>query len=272
MIPKIIHYSWFSGEPMPDVFHQMMDTWRKCLPDYEFMLWNAESLQEANVMFANEAVSVRKWAFAADAIRCYAVYHYGGIWLDGDVTVYKSFDPFLKYRMFIGKEYSEEFQMDGRGAWVHRLTSHCFGAEKGHPFLRDCVEYYRNRHFIMSENEELPQGLRYDMRLLPSIHALLAVKYGYKGNLLDVDKVDVLEEDIHVYPPYYFDVPKYHSIDDVYCIHHCSHSWVPHYENKLRTVGAFVKQKKDFYYYLYTCVNKILAKKGLKIKIMSIDV
>ena len=123
--------------------------------------------------------------------------------------------------MFIGKEHSDEFQINGRGTYVHRLTSHCFGAEKGHPFLKDCVDYYRGRHFIQSENEELPQGLRYDMRLLPSIHALLAVKYGYKGALLDVDKEEVLEEDIHVFPPYYFDTPKYHSMDSVYCIHHC---------------------------------------------------
>ena len=269
MIPKIIHYSWFSGEEMPLVFVQMMDTWKKHLPDYEFKLWDKKALDEANIMFANEAVSVRKWAFAADAIRVYAVYHYGGIWLDGDAAVYKSFDPFLKFRMFIGKEYSEEFQMDGRNAFVHRLTSHCFGAEKGHPFLRDCVEYYRTRHFILSENEELPQGLRYDMRLLPSIHALLAVKYGYKGALLDVEKEEILEEDIHVFPPYYFDTPKYHGMDDVYCVHHCFHSWTPVYEKQLRLSGGAVALKKDFYYYLYTWVNKFLAKKGLQMKLLS---
>ena len=270
MIPKIIHYSWFSGEEMPESFIQMMDTWKKHLPDYEFKLWDRKALDEANIMFANEAISVRKWAFAADAIRVYAVYHYGGIWLDGDAAIYQSFDPFLKFRMFIGKEHSDEFQINGRGTYVHRLTSHCFGAEKGHPFFKDCVDYYRGRHFIQSENEELPQGLRYDMRLLPSIHALLAVKYGYKGALLDVDKEEVLEEDIHVFPPYYFDTPKYHSMDSVYCIHHCFHSWTPVPEKHLRLSDGTVCQKKNLYYYLYTWVNKLMAKRGLQIRVQSV--
>lgn len=105
-----------------------MDTWKKVLPDYEFILWDAKKLAECNNVFANEAVSVKKWAFAADFVRLYAVYHYGGIWLDTDVEMFKSFDPFLNDGMFIGREYYiyrdklwHEFTM---------LTSHCFGAEK----------------------------------------------------------------------------------------------------------------------------------------------
>ena len=141
MIPKIIHYSWFSGEPMPEFFLQVMDTWKKVLPDYELKLWDANALKEANLTFANEAFQARKWAFAADAIRVYAVYHYGGIWLDGDAIVYKSFDPFLNCKMFIGKEYVIEFHHDGTNHNTSSLTSHCFGAEKGHPFLKDCVDY-----------------------------------------------------------------------------------------------------------------------------------
>ena len=62
MIPKLIHYSWFSGEPYPQFLQECMDTWRKVLPDYEFMLWDAEKLAACNNTFANEAVSVRKWA------------------------------------------------------------------------------------------------------------------------------------------------------------------------------------------------------------------
>ena len=105
MIPKIIHYSWFSNDPMPETYLQIMEGWKKVLPDYELRLWDVKALEEANLTFANEALKARKWAFAADAIRVYAVYHDGGIWLDGDAVVYKSFNPFLNHRMFIGKEH-----------------------------------------------------------------------------------------------------------------------------------------------------------------------
>ena len=40
MIPKIIHYCWLSNDPIPAKLKKCMDSWKKQLPDYEFMLWN----------------------------------------------------------------------------------------------------------------------------------------------------------------------------------------------------------------------------------------
>ncbi len=271
MIPKIIHYSWFSDEPMPDIFLQIMETWKKILPDYGFRLWDAKSLADANLTFANEAFAVRKWAFASDAIRAYALYHYGGIWLDGDVVVYKSFDPFLNCRMFIGKEYVIEFHHDGMNHNTSSLTSHCFGAEKGHPFLKDCVDYYIDRHFILSDKENLPQGLRYDMRLMPYIQSvLLATKYGYQGRVTNLDEVEILTEDIHVYPPYFFDEPRYHNVKDAVCMHYKFGSWrMPNTWN-IGIKREVTFRKKNWVYYVFTLINKILIKKGYYLKVISV--
>lgn len=88
--------TWFSGDPYPESIRYMMSTWKKFLPDYEIWLWDMNRLKsEVNSTFANEAVSVRKWAYAADVTRLFAVYKYGGIWLDTDVEVFSSLDPFL---------------------------------------------------------------------------------------------------------------------------------------------------------------------------------
>jgi CDP-glycerol glycerophosphotransferase len=270
MIPKIVHYSWFSNEPMPEIYLQIMEGWKKVLPDYEFKLWDAKALEEANILFANEAISVKKWAFAADAIRVYAVYHYGGIWLDGDAAVYQSFNPFLNHRMFIGKEHLIEFQHDGSNHNMSSLTSHCFGAEKGHPFMKDCVDYYQNRHFILSNKENLPEGLRYDMRLMPSIQALLAVKYGYQGRVPNLEEIERLDEGIRVYPPYYFDAPRYHSAKDSVCVHFKMGSWrVANTWNPTVAMHTAVR-KKGCFYYLYTWINKYLVKKGYYLKVISV--
>lgn len=267
MIPKIVHYSWFSGEEMPVAYKQMMATWKSLLPDYEFRLWDAAALKEVNNTFANEAVSVRKWAFAADFIRVYAVYHYGGIWLDGDVVMVKSFEPFLNHRMFIGKEYYEQFSHAGGLGHFNGLTSHCFGAEPKHPFLKDCLSYYENRHFIVSDDSSLPQILKYDMRLLPVVLALLAHKYGYVGSILNTEKEEILREDIHVYPSFYFDAPKYHTLDEVYCVHNCFGGWLPGNEGKTEFVASTKQRKKDLFYYVFTTINKILAKKGFQVRV-----
>lgn len=35
MIPKIIHYCWFGGKPLPDEVKKYMETWKKYCPYYE---------------------------------------------------------------------------------------------------------------------------------------------------------------------------------------------------------------------------------------------
>lgn len=185
LIPKIIHYTWFSGEEFPEDIKACMETWKKVLPDYEFILWDAKKLAEINNTFANEAVSVRKWAFASDFVRMYAVYTYGGIYIDTDIEMYKSFDPYLKHRMFIGREGNERW--DGSGSakryisTFSLLTSHCFGAEPGHPYLKECLDYYTNRHFIRTDNKDYPEDMRYDMMISPIIQARVAERWGYDG-------------------------------------------------------------------------------------------
>ena len=40
MIPKIIHYCWFGGKPLPDEVKKYMETWKKYCPYYEIIEWN----------------------------------------------------------------------------------------------------------------------------------------------------------------------------------------------------------------------------------------
>jgi len=176
MIPKIIHYTWFSGEPYPEQIQQCIDSWKKILPDYELRLWNMKAIEQIDSVFLKEALQERKWAYAADYVRLYAIYHEGGIYLDTDVLVYKSFDSLLDASAFIGKENSIHFE---GGFAAQYLSSHCFGAEKNNLFIKDCLSYFDNRHFLTSSNTKLPQPLRYNFVILPYIQAEIARLYGY---------------------------------------------------------------------------------------------
>ena len=269
-IPKIIHYSWFSGEEFPEEVKECMSTWKRVLPDYEFVLWDADKLSELNNVFANEAVSVKKWAFASDFVRVYAVYTYGGIWLDTDVEMYKSFDPFLKHQMFIGREGWEQWKVDDNHTTISYLTSHCFGAEPNHPFLKLCLDFYTNRHFIKSKNEAYPQHLRYDMTILPALQAELAIPYGYKWGNED-DETQYLKDGIVVYPHDYFDFPKYTDMTNVVCIHRAFGAWVPiHHDcswNDKYTHATNDKRRKIIYRTL-VCFNKCMKKMKIAIKII----
>ena len=77
MIPKIIHFCWLSDDPIPSNLVAYMQTWKEKLPDYEFIKWDLEKFPKESSRWVTEAFDNKKYAFAADYIRLYAVYHYG---------------------------------------------------------------------------------------------------------------------------------------------------------------------------------------------------
>ncbi|MDO4955802.1 MAG: capsular polysaccharide synthesis protein [Bacteroidales bacterium] len=205
MIPKRIHYCWFSGDPYPDDVQKCMASWRQHMPEYECVLWDMNKLYQefpdGFPVWLQESLQVKKWAFAADYIRLYAVNKYGGIYLDSDCFVYKTFDDLLNKRMFIGRE-NRPYVTFFYEVEVY-LTSHCFGAEAGHPFMQKGLEYYQDRHFITCSGKNLPKNLCYDMLMMPYIQGHLASQFGYDKNLT-ADKLQNLQDGLVVYPTQYF--------------------------------------------------------------------
>ena len=105
MIPKKIHYCWLSNDPFPKKIRKCMDTWQQTHPDYEIIRWSTQNFDINAVPYVKEAYDARKWAFAADYIRMYALYTQGGIYLDSDVMLLKRFDDFLDNSFFSCMEY-----------------------------------------------------------------------------------------------------------------------------------------------------------------------
>ena len=106
MIPKIIHYCWFGSSPLPYEFLTYIDGWKKIFPEFEIKCWDETTFDIfASLPFVQEAYQVKKYAFVADYVRMWAMYQYGGIYMDTDIQVLKRFDEFLNYRFFTAMEY-----------------------------------------------------------------------------------------------------------------------------------------------------------------------
>jgi len=224
MIPKIIHYTWFSNDPMPDKVLRCMASWQQIMPDYELKKWDMEAIKHIDVPFLKEALAAKKWAYAADFVRMYAVFYEGGIYLDTDVQVYKSFDRFLNDKCFIGRESSIHFFNEGP---MLTLSSHCFGAEKEHPFMKKCLDYYLQRHFVTSCDQSLPESLRYNIVLAPYIQAEIAAElfgYDWKPSRQDTQH---LKDGLVIYPSNIFDPFQGHSVNRSmsYCLHLAMGGW-----------------------------------------------
>lgn len=220
MIPKIIHFTWFSNDPYPEKIQRCMDSWKRIMPDYEIIHWDMNRIKDIDAPFLREALAERKWAFAADYVRLYAVANYGGIYLDTDVEVYKSFDPLLEHECFIGRENSWHIE-DGHITACY-LSSHCFGAVKGHEFIKRTLAYYDSIHFKKSTDDNTPNLLRMDMTILPYTQAIFAREYGYDWNL-SANHVQKLDGGLVVYPSNHFD--KHNDKDETYCKHLAAGSW-----------------------------------------------
>ena len=127
MIPKIIHYCWLSGDEFPPLFKKCINSWKKRLPGWEFRLWDKTCLEEIDEPWVHEAYEAKVYSHASDYIRLYAVYKYGGFYLDCDVEVLKDFSPLLELNYVLSIENSNS-------EYIEAAT---FGAHAGDMYLKN---------------------------------------------------------------------------------------------------------------------------------------
>lgn len=249
MIPKKIHYCWLSKDPMPEKIKNCIQTWKQVMPEYELKLWNTENFDVCSVPYVNEAFENRKWAFAADYIRLYALYTEGGIYLDSDVEVLKSFDEFLGYSFFSSMEY-HPFQVQQEGSYRyidkegHRLADQyiagiqiqaaVMGAEKGCPYVAEVLDWYKERHFVKNDGT-----LGTDV-IAPQIYARVAEKRGFVYKDIEQDLVG----NVKLFRSEIFAGNKREVTSNSYAIHFCENSWAP------KTLGQKLRNYWKFFWFL----------------------
>lgn len=208
-IPKKIHYCWLSDEPVSDEYNKCMDSWRPKLADYEFILWDAKRFDVSKTTWTSQAFDVGLYACAADYIRLYAVYNYGGMYLDMDMEVLKAFDDLLENKIVLAYE----------NHISENIESGCFGAEAGHPYIRKCMEYFEGNYLFrqeqLAEIKAMPEELRHEFinpDILPVIMKNILLTYFQK-------------EEYTIFNRYYFTAKniingKIEKTDETYTIHH----------------------------------------------------
>lgn len=212
MIPKKIHYVWVGGNEKNNTIKQCMKTWGKHLEGYEVIEWNENNFDIDSHPFVKAAYKAKKWAYVSDYIRAYVIYKYGGIYLDTDILVLDNFDRFLNNRAFVGFENPQ-----------YPFTA-VFGAEPGHPLVKDMIEYYDRLDEYMFDFEK---------NNTISVSDLLIKKYHCKvGN-----KFQILDEDIAVYPDTVLCNPSENSIS----IHVFTGTWLEGKKALARKINVFLK-------------------------------
>lgn len=221
MIPKIVHYIWFGGNPYPPKVQHCIKSWKTHLPDYKFILWNENTFDVKTCKFTQQAFENKKWAFVSDYVRIYALYNYGGWYLDTDVEIIRPLNPFENKRIVLG--------VDENGA----LTA-LMGSEKGHSFWKTLLDKYNGMHFILKNG-------KFNMTVNNIYIQAELSKYGYQVK----NDYQELKDGIFVYPDDYFHVAwlergKIHFTNNTYAIHWHTLLWTSKRSHYLRFFRIYI--------------------------------
>lgn len=208
MIPKIIHYCWFGKGKMPKLAEKCIKSWNKFCKDYKIICWNEENFDIDQNEYVRQAYENRKYAFVTDYVRLFALYNYGGIYMDTDVEVIKSLDEFLKNKAFSGFEsYST-------------VPTGIMASEAKLPVFKELLDYYDNVNFIDKDGK---MNLTTNVEIITDIMC----KKGLNPN----NTLQVID-DFAFYPkeffcPIDFSTKVKNITKNTVTIHWFSGSWVP---------------------------------------------
>ena len=239
-IPKIIHYCWFGNNPLPDDYKKNIESWKKYMPDYKIVCWNESNYDINKCQFIKEAYENKKWAFVTDYARLDIIYNKGGIYLDTDVEVLKSFDDLLVNDAFMGFETSG-FVNTGIG----------FGAKKGN-----------NTSFIKNNGE-------LDLTGCPIITTNILKKHNLNVNMTTQNIDGLIIFSPEYFCPLNYDNGNLNITSNTYSIHKYSMSWFNEKEKRYHLIEQKlsrilgIKMSKRIIFILRIperAINKIIIK------------
>lgn len=228
MIPKIIHYCWFGGNPLPPLALECIASWRKYMPEYEIWMWVedpslpslkgleivADKVMEFDVNsipYTAEAYKQKKYAFVSDYCRFWVLNKYGGVYFDTDVEVIKSFDDILTKGAFMGIELDS---MNGNIPTVAPGLG--LACEAGNILIEELLKYYEALTFDIANGSPVT---------IVGHTTEVLKKHGLKEDE-GIQKVG----DFHIYPSEYFCpihniTKRLHITGNTHSIHRYMDSW-----------------------------------------------
>lgn len=199
MIPKVIHYCWFGNNEKTPLIKACIESWGKYLPDWKVIEWNEEN-SPIDHPFVKKALRQKKYAFAADYVRCYVLYNEGGVYLDTDMEIIKDISSLLKYDFFSAYEDED----------ITKISCGAIGCIKNHKVMQDMLDFYHKNPNIYIA--------------MPQILGKVYIPHTSKKSLI------LPAESFYPYNP--FNEKKYIKqlmfkdiLDYTYGIHHWNYSW-----------------------------------------------
>ena len=216
-MPKVIHYCWFGGNPLPEFAVKCINSWRIYMPEYEIKEWKESNFDVNIIPYTKEAYEAKKYAFVSDYARFWILYKYGGVYFDTDVEVIRPLDEIIERGAFMGCE------IDGQDSHYGDIAVNPglgLAVEPEHQVYKAILDKYTNLHFL---NEDGTHNTTYAVVKLTTD---ILKSFGME-NIKGIQNV----ADIYIYPQCYFNpfddaTGRLNKTKDTYTIHWFSKTWL----------------------------------------------
>lgn len=250
MIPKIIHYCWFGGNPLPELAQRCIVSWREFLPDYEIREWNETNYDVRKIPYTAQAYDAKKYAFVSDYARFDILCQHGGIYFDTDVEVIRPLDDILERGAFAGVERA--------GALNAGLG---IASPAASQIYREILDSYQDEQFV---NADGSLNLKTVVVRVSDIFR----RHGF----VEEDRIQFVA-DTTVYPSEYFCPKDYRTgalnvTENTYTIHHFDGSWLAREDLEKVKLGRKIHSKIRIKFlaeiiFLTQCFLKRLKREGI---------
>lgn len=242
MIPKVIHYCWFGGKPLPKAAIRCIDSWKKHFPGYEIRQWNESNYDVRKIPYTAEAYEAKKYAFVSDYARFDILCEHGGVYFDTDVEAIGSFEDILAKGAFMGCETDGADVNPGLG----------MAAVPGLPIYREILDHYQSQHFLRTDGS-------LNMETVVSRTTRILAAHGLK-NEPGVQQV----AGVRVYPKEYFNPLDNNTgvmavTGNTRSIHWYAMSWLPRRQLFIRRIT------RQFHrFFGIDCFARVKGRRGKK--------
>lgn len=241
MIPKIIHYCWFGGKPLPESAIKCIESWKKFMPDYEIKRWDESNYDVNKCHYMKDSYKAKKYGFVPDYARFDILYQYGGVYIDTDVEFIKPLDAVISRGPFMGIETGNIRKFVNKKKHTYIAPGLIICAEPKMPVLKELLQLYESRSFI-KQNGEL------DL----TTSCVLVTNFFFEKKI-ELRENLAFSDGFYFYPPEYFN-PKGQMrafgriklTDNTYTIHHYDVSWKGKKEIKITNFFRKIIERKRY--------------------------
>jgi mannosyltransferase OCH1-like enzyme len=218
LIPRIAHYIWIGGNPLPDEFKYYQEKFKHLHPDWKVMHWDDDNVNPDELINKEAYLNADNIVLKADILRLELIYKYGGIFCDQDMEFYKNIDPYI-----------EDLDCFGCGEKPGIIGNAIIGATPKHPTILKAIK-------------GIPDSIKNNPDAPPNIQTGPV----YMTKTLNFDE-------IYCFSPHYFfptqpGLKTYpdqeHVFPDSIANHHWSGSWVGKVEQK--QWGKWLKENPEW--------------------------